>query len=231
MKKEVRGLTHPVELFNKSVSAVRNNWEIFTLLYILPAMLTLGNKHGQNFESRGFHGDLSGNNIEVSARGAAIISLAVVLFALIIIAVAALYQAMLYNAQLQAARGKVSVAVMWQTAKKYWGRLFLLLVVMGVTIGVGFLLFIIPGLFLLRMFFLAPYYLIDQDLGVFEALRKSARESKAISSYIWGVLGIIFLISLPGLLSETGALVSLILLLGYSVAPAILYNESKRASK
>ena len=232
MKKEVKGVSHPIELFNKSFAAVRNNLAIFTLLYVLPLAFGINGHRPQSNQGENFRWHTwDSNGIHISASAVGAIVGGITLIVLIGLLIAVFYQALLYTAQLLAARGTVSFRDLWDIATRYWGRLFLLIISMGIIIGVGLILFIVPGLIFLRRYYLAPYFMIDQNLGVMESLRRSAAMSKPISSYIWGVIGLMVLLSVPSFFSDIGSLVSLVLLAGYSVAPAILYFEAKKVVK
>lgn len=65
----------------------------------------------------------------------------------------------------------------------------------GVTIAASLLIlsgliFIIPGLLLIRGFYLAPFYVVDKNLGPVEALKQSYSDSQPITAWIWGVIGL-----------------------------------------
>ena len=123
--------------------------------------------------------------------------------------------------------GKTKVAV--GEALKVGLRLFLrflgLSIVMGLVIGIGFLLLIVPGLFMLRRYILAPYFLVDKNLGIMEAMKQSAETSKKYSSALWGLIGVTILISLPGIVPVIGGIISAILGIAYYCAPAVRYHE------
>jgi uncharacterized membrane protein len=79
-----------------------------------------------------------------------------------------------------------------------WGEWIVFSVVFGLMVGIGLVLCIIPGLFVLAFFGLAPFYFIDGRLSLGEALRASreAVQSKGLAfailiSIIVGVLGLI----------------------------------------
>lgn len=67
----------------------------------------------------------------------------------------------------------------------------------------GLILLIIPGLIVLRRYILSPFYIIDNNLTITQAMRKSAAQTKSASGYIWGTLAVIISISLTvALISE-----------------------------
>lgn len=115
----------------------------------------------------------------------------------------------------------------WDIAAKYWLRLFWLYVHIAVRVVLGLILLIIPGVIAFRKYYLAPYFLVDQDLSTREALQRSAAATKRDTGAIWGVIGLGFLISLLGALPLIGQLISLLFGALYSVAPAMRYQQLK----
>ncbi len=65
-------------------------------------------------------------------------------------------------------------------------------------IVLGLIAFIVPGLLLIRGFLLAPYYVVDKKLGPVAALKQSYHDSRDISVYIWGVIGVTAIFGLLG---------------------------------
>lgn len=79
-----------------------------------------------------------------------------------------------------------------------WGEWIVFSFVFGLMVGVGLLLCVIPGLFVLAFFGLAPFYFIDGRMSLGESLSASraAVQSKGLAfpvllSIIVGVLGLI----------------------------------------
>ncbi len=95
---------------------------------------------------------------------------------------------------------------------------FVLLSTMSIIlIATGLLLFIIPGLFLIRGFYLAPYYLMDKNLSPLTALKQSYQDSKPVAGWIWATIGVTMIISLAG------SFVSAIPVIGYLLRQALNY--------
>lgn len=137
-------------------------------------------------------------------------------------------QIMAQAAQLAAVEGKpLSFNKLWATTKELGWRMLGLYIVGGLVIGVGFILFIIPGLIMLRRYMLAPYVMLDKKCGIADAMSESARLSYLNTGSVWGIIGVIFLIGLIGLVPIIGSLASFILGVLYSVAPAIRYKQLK----
>lgn len=129
----------------------------------------------------------------------------------------------------ESAQGKKpALGYLFSKAKKYWLRLLLLAIAIGLMVLGGLILFIVPGLIMIRRYFLAPYILIDKDTSIGEAMRESARLTKPYPGYIWSVLGVMFILSLPGFVPFIGGIISAVLGMLYSVAPALRYEELKK---
>ena len=68
-----------------------------------------------------------------------------------------------------------------------WGEWIVFSIVYGLMVGVGLALCIIPGLFVLAFFGMAPYFFIDRRMGLGDALTAS-REAASSGSYALPVL-------------------------------------------
>lgn len=99
----------------------------------------------------------------------------------------------------------------------------------GICITLGFVAFIIPGLIIFRAFFLAPYYLIDQDMSPVQALKQSVRDSRPVSGWVWGVIGVTAAFSLIGnflgYIPFIGVILSTAISYIYLFGPALRYGE------
>jgi len=105
---------------------------------------------------------------------------------------------------LKAARGeKLSYTEAFRAAWPYFFRVVRLYVLVSVAVLVGLVLLVVPGLIMLRRYFLAGYYMVDRNLGVFEAMDTSADETKKTGG-VWGLLGFSLLIGLSGLIPHIG---------------------------
>ena len=68
-----------------------------------------------------------------------------------------------------------------------WGEWFLFAIVYGLMVGVGLALCVIPGLFVIAFFGLAPYFFIDRRMSLGDALNAS-REAASSGAYALPVL-------------------------------------------
>ena len=141
-----------------------------------------------------------------------------------------------YITQLRSAQTKtIDFTEAIKESLHYFWRMVGLGIVLVIIIGSGFILLIVPGLFLLRRYILSPFYLIDQDMKVFDAMRASAADSKTFSMAIWGLIGVQALLALVSailsILLGPLSIIGLLLYYIYYCAPAIRYLQIKHAVK
>ncbi len=102
-------------------------------------------------------------------------------------------------------------------------------------IALGLLFFIVPGLVILGLILLAPYYVIDKGLGPVAAIKQCWRDSMPAARWIWGVIGVTFafmmLATLFAPIPVIGRILSLAVSYLYIFAPALRYLEVVRAEK
>jgi hypothetical protein len=200
-------------LFKPSMEAIGRNIGTFVWLLILPfALIMVGmvpNLLTQSDSSVHTTGFVVGSLVELAG----------------VVAVLLLGPALTY-AELKSVRGeKVTVKEALRSGLHFMLRWIGISICLGVIFIVSFLLLVVPFFFMLRRYFLAPYYMIDRDLGVFAALKESAAESKRYSRGIWGMLGVEALISLVSAIPLLGWIGGTVLSILYFCAPAVRYLE------
>ncbi|MBX4196934.1 hypothetical protein KW801_00045 [Candidatus Saccharibacteria bacterium] len=147
----------------------------------------------------------------------------------IIAALGTIAQIMSQAAQLEAAEGKhLDFHNLWKVVKELGWRMLGLYIVVGLIVVVGLFLLIIPGLIMIRRYFLAPYVMLDQKVGIREAMDRSAALSKINTGSIWGILGVMLLIGMLNIIPIIGGLASFGFGALYSVAPALRYQQLKK---
>ncbi len=108
----------------------------------------------------------------------------------------------------------------------YAPRLFLASVLYGIAVTVGFVLLIVPGIYLAIRFSQYQYFIIDKDMGIFEAFRFSSIVTKDAKMDLF--LYVLLLIGL-GILSIFTAFLGIIVLLPLTwLAGAFIYRELVR---
>lgn len=253
--KSSKKITSAIDLFGKSYEIVMRNIKTFAILLALPFLASLSSTF-----SSGNH-DTSGTKIEnINFMSGTLPAYSVIglaglgLFLFVVIAIAALIiQAMLTALELEGAEGKTpSLKQLWVYGKKYWLRLFGLVLVILLyfiiaavaglivfplflligQIHIGVVLYIawmvIATLFIIQNYFLSPFVLVDQDKPIFEALTTSTKLVKGRVKHVWSVIGVSILLGVTGVLPVIGPLLSFALGALYAVAPALRYYELKK---
>jgi uncharacterized membrane protein len=156
----------------------------------------------------------------------AIILLAVVLIGVCMVLAPATVYVQLKSAQHVTADFNSAI----EQGKKFVWRFWGMSILIGLIILGGLILLIIPGLFMIKRYLLAPYFLLDKDLSVGEAMRASAEAGKQHGGAVWGVFGVQVLIGLTGAIPAVGSIISFVLDVAYYCAPAVRYEQIKAAS-
>lgn len=211
-----RTLLGAFELFTPSQKAVMLNLTSFVIIVLLPGLLyavanTANRKHATWWET---YTRTPGTHPVMG-------SIWLLAFVLSIITLGA--QPYL---ELMSIRGK-TIATMDAIKRglHFFWRLLGLYIVTGLLIAVGFVLFIVPGVIFARRYFLASYFLVDKDLGIGEAMHQSAAATKGLTGAVWGVIGVMVLLSFASIIPLIGVFIAAILQLLYSCAAALRYEE------
>jgi len=176
---------------------------------------------------RGFSVGLTGNPLPT--YGTFLVVGFSILWLLIIGVVGTVVQIMTQAAQLDAAQNRhLDFQNFWSVVKQMGWRLFGLYIVTGLIVIAGLILLIVPGLIFLRRYFLASYVMIDKNLSIGDSLKRSAELSGTNTGAIWGVLGVMLLISLINIIPFIGGLISFVVGCLYSIAPAMRYEQLKK---
>lgn len=131
-------------------------------------------------------------------------------------------QVMTQEAQLRAVEGgRLDFQDLWKVAKNMSWRMFKLYILSSLAIILTLFIF-------LRRYFLAPYVMLDKDVGVREAMRQSSELSAKNPGSVWGVIGVIVLIGFINILPIIGGLLSFAVGALYSVTPALRYQQLKQ---
>jgi uncharacterized membrane protein len=126
---------------------------------------------------------------------------------------------------------KLSIGDALSKALPLWLKMTGLLIVVGISLMVSFLLLVIPFLFVWPRLSLATYFLVDKNMGVMEAYKASWAATKGSVGKVWGIFGATLLMVLL-MVTIIGIPFSIYFLIMYSGAYAILYeflNKSKPA--
>lgn len=203
-------MTPSWELVQPSLALVRKNYEAILIIVLLPALL--------------------------SEYGALVYS-GKKPIAIIIIAVALVWRLLnvpvSYYLQLRAASGKVpTIAECYRRGLPFWLRIVGFEILFVIMLIIGFVLLIVPGLVVLRRYYLTPYYIINKDLPIGAAMKMSARETKPVSGWVWGMFGVmlvfIFLQATISSIKFIGPIIAVLISLIYLFGPALRWQEVSR---
>jgi hypothetical protein len=196
-------------LFKPSYAAVLLNAQAFVVLLGLPIVLGL----------------LS----VLPKRGATpSASLAGLSFVLLVVSLV-IYPALIITQLKSVRHSKISLGEAWSQSVRFILRFIGLGIILGVLFGLGFLLFIIPGIYLVSRYYLAPYHMIDKNLSITEAMKASSDESKGYGWTIWGALLVDLLIAILRVIPFLGWAIATVLGITYSCSGALCYVNIKKA--
>ena len=136
----------------------------------------------------------------------------------------------MYTLKLLSAKGvKIGFRATLKNARPYIWRILGLYIIRGLIILAGFILFIVPGLFMWRRYMLAPFYLLDKNTKIMEAMKMSAADSKPFSGAIWGMIGVYVIIGLAGIIPLAGYILGPVMGIAYCCAQATRYLQVQKA--
>lgn len=222
---EAHKLPSAFSLFGSSLRAWKINIKtsvLLSLLIFIPifGLVTIALTQAY-YRSNTNGGSSASLNITSAALG--------ILCGLLIIFIGIVSIGAFYKVQLDSARGqKIGLKDAFRLGRHYGIKIIGLSILMAIVIAVGFLLLIVPGFFMMRRYYLAPFYLVDKDLGIVAAMKASAADSKPFSAAIWGLIGVTFLLAVLGALPVVGIVASILSAL-YSFAPAVRYAQVQNA--
>lgn len=110
----------------------------------------------------------------------------------------------------------------------YVWRMFGLGVILLLAVGAAyvFIPFLIPLLILLPRVLLAPYYLVERNLGPIKAIKASMIDYKKYKG-TWGIIGVFFLIACVNIIPFVGWALALVATFLYEPALAVRYEQIK----
>ncbi len=217
MKSGVK-LTPSWDLLQKSIDLVRSHpYSVFWLVFVASVMSNVGSYMIDRAASAS---GLVLDKMTPSQFTSLIQSSSVAQVGVAAIGMAILWALLVYPASMvmsvKAVRGGDDDpwAYVRQSFHYFW-RLYGLLLLITVMVVVGLIAFIVPGVILFRRYILAPYYLVERDTEIFEALKLTALQTKTERGSVWGVLGVTIVIGMAA------SIVTNIPYLGLLLGPAV----------
>ncbi len=223
------------DLVGKSWERVKANWKVFAVVNILTILGAISSSLGifNNEETDMKTESVSSFSGLGSHQIAAIVGAGLAVL-LVFIVISIFLGVMSASLEVKAAAGKKpSLGELFSDGKKYFFRFIGLYVLLGLIIGFGFVLLIIPGIIALGRLIMAPYHLVDKDLKVTEAIRQSSAQAKGRLGKVYGAIGVMFLISVVGgvigVVPFVGPLAGAVVTIGFSLVLALRYQQLKSA--
>jgi hypothetical protein len=209
-------------LFKPSWAAVKLNFWTFFGIGIAPLVLAAAAFLPLYSADTSFNnGSLKGTDFSLSAAS-------IVLWSLFIIVSLFIAPALSFIQVLSAQGKKVSISEAVRGGRHFFWRWYGTMIVAGIMILGGLILLIVPGIFMIRRYFLAPYALISEDLTISQTLDRCKQISKQYGGAIWGLLGVTLLIGLVGVIPILGSIISFIANIIYYCAPAIRWEQLRK---
>jgi len=212
-------ITPSFSLLKPSMSALNLNLGVFLSLYLIPFALLIPAYIIVAVATS------SGGNGSSAVGGVAL-----AILVLFVIAIEVIFMPALYLTQIKSVRGEtVGLKEMVKAGLPFVGRYILVSLMTATIVVVGLLLLIVPGIIWLRMFWFAPYHMLDKNLSPVEAMKQSRAASKPYKGSIYGIMGVFLLYGLISIIPLIGSLISSILQILYICAPAKRYDEINAA--
>jgi hypothetical protein len=132
----------------------------------------------------------------------------------------ALFTAALTLVYIASVRGqKLEVGEALSRAVPFWLKMIGLNLLIVVSLIVSILLLVVPFFFVLPRLVLAPYYLVDKNLGVMDAYKASWNGVKGHAMQAWGIIAMALL-----MVTIIGIPFAIYFLIMYSAALALFYE-------
>lgn len=225
-------LTGAFELLPKSYGIIKQNFEVFMVLFSVSALFAiwdtlqrLGNNakpdNWKDYLVSGVTGPSYNTTFYAAAGGfIGFLTIAYLITYLILVI-----------ATLRGAQGhRLTLGSLWREFVNnwLWIKLLATMILMALAIVVGLFLLIVPGVILLWRLYLVPYILVDQKTDISEAFARSWEMTRGYGAAIYSIILVTILLSLTKIVPVIGSLAAFVLTSAYIAAPAIRYSEINR---
>lgn len=218
------------DLIPKSYELVKRNWlpflvvNIFTVLSAIAGIFDRNTKEDQNFLADNPFANLSGAEL----TGGGLLILGFILISLYLFVMATILEVETVR------KHKPGVKHLFDKAKQFFLPITGLLILSGMLVALGLVFLIIPGLIILVRIIMAPYFMVDKNLGVFDALKASNEMGKHHFWQVAAVVALMFLIAIAATLLGTipivGALLGAAITIATALIVALRYQQLRKIS-
>lgn len=236
-------MTPALELLPNSYDYVRAHLRLFLLLYLFPLIIGLSNGYWvvdthRHLVPDSFDAANAVGNATLPAYAYGHLDL----YLIPALVIATVLRIMLHAAELRAVNGgSLKLKSLWRVVRSRGVEMAKLYFFISVLCFIWLLpavhyrhiwfeiLCFIPAAYMLRRYFVAPYVLLeDPESTAFSAMSRSAALTRKDSWSVYVMIGALLLFALFGIIWLIGWILAFILVLFYSCAPVIRYNELKR---
>lgn len=218
-------------LLGKSYAVVKKNWLGFLAVYSMSLLLLLyeavysSPPEPKTFDPVAWYGFMLG--LDFKQFGAA----AVVAIIISIIINAYLY-AMTILLEVESTSGKKpSIKHLLLNASKYWIKLIAQTILLFLAIGLGLILFVVPGIFAIIRLSMAPFILVDKNKGIIESFKLSNELGKKYPWEILSAIGVTLLIiifaAVMTIIPIIGVWIGVIIGIALSLVLVLRYQQIK----
>lgn len=223
------------DLLPKSWEIVKRNWQAFAAVNILSLLAAVAALFGETNSDDPYsrlNGGGAMSGLSGVGLGAALGVGAIVV--LILAAVGIVLYAMMTVLEVKSSEGKKpTVSELFEAATKnwLWLRLVGLLIVGGLIIVAGLILLIVPGVIAFGRVVMAPFFMVDKNLGVMDSLKASNELAKNHTGKVWAAIGVTLLVAIAsGILNSIdtiGPLLGTLLGIAFSLVLVLRYQQIK----
>jgi hypothetical protein len=225
------------DLLSKSFNLVKKNWPAFLFVNILSIFAALGGIASNNTSTATKdHGNLvdSGVSQLSGLQIGTIVSLSIA-FVVLFLLIYVYFLIMQVTLQTRVSGGESpNIGQIVKDTNSKLSSLVLLYFLSALMVIGGLILFIVPGILILSRIILAPYAMIDKNLGVKDSLKESRRLYNKFPGKVWGAIGVVLLINilvsiLQSAVPVLGQLAGVILSITFCLVLALRYFQLKNA--
>ncbi|HYF97216.1 MAG TPA: hypothetical protein VD947_04250 [Patescibacteria group bacterium] len=232
-KKSSHEVGSAFDLLGKSYEIVKKNWQVFAVVNILSILGAFATALDMNKKSQQNWTTGSGWNVSSGTDLATVLGLgAIIVLALGIVGL--FLYAMSISLQVKSSVGKKpDLAELFEDGKKYFFPLVGTALLSGLIVLGGLILLIVPGIIAIGRLAMAPYHVVDKNLGVIDALKASNNQAIGKMGLIYAAIGVTIVIALIAALLDIipiiGPLVGVGVTIAYSLVLVLRYQQLKKA--
>ena len=224
-------ITNSFKLYKQSWGFVQLNLSTFLWLYILPFIFAflvfLAILPVIGLETLTAESIEQINTATISAQTGIILVMGLIGF----LTISAFVAIALIITQLRSVEGiKTTFREAIDLSLPFFWRFIGLGIVSAVLIIAGLFALILPGVIVAFLLILSTFVLIDQNTGIIQAIKNSARLVIANWKLVIGLLCIQILIGMFGTIPVFGAIISMVITITYLCLPAIIYKRALSAT-